>query len=329
MSVRTSLFLRLGLTASLLALPALSGCGLLDADDANASSKEGAAPGRLSGSVAVDGSSTVAPLTRAAAESFEKKNPGVIVSVEDNGTGAGFEAFCAGETDMSDASRPAKDEEKLDCAQNDIALREFTVANDALTVVVHKDNDWVDCLTTKQLKRIWEPGSTVRNWHDIDPAFPDQPLDLFGPGTDSGTFDYFTAEINGEEKASRSDFTPSEDDNVLVQGVSASAGGLGYFGYTYYEENADHLKALRIDAGKGCVAPSATSVQSGGYPLGRPLFIYPSTASLARPEVLAFVEFYVDNHAKIAERAKYIPLSPKQEDGLRAALGRLKRTHEE
>ncbi|MQY14261.1 Protein SphX [Streptomyces sp. RB5] len=326
--MHTSLSLRLG---ALVALPALavglSGCGAILDTGKDADTKAGASASSLTGSVSVDGSSTVAPLTRAAAERFEARHPGVAVSVEDNGTGAGFEAFCSGETDMSDASRPAQDEEKLTCARNDIAVEEFTVANDALTVVVHKDNDWIDCVTTGQLKKIWEPGSKIKSWREVDPSFPDEPLQLFGPGVDSGTFDYFTETVNGEEKASRADFTPSEDDNVLVQGVSASKGGLGYFGYTYYEENADTLKALKIDAGKGCVAPGVGTVQDHTYPLSRPLFIYPSAAALDRPEVLAFVEFYVDNHASIAEESKYIPLSSAQEKKLRVALAGLKRAH--
>ncbi|MEV6109311.1 PstS family phosphate ABC transporter substrate-binding protein [Streptomyces sp. NPDC051940] len=326
--MHTSTHLRLG---ALIAVPALavalSGCGLLDKDAEASSGDDSSSSSSVAGAIAVDGSSTVAPLTRAAADRFEAENSGVAISVADNGTGAGFEAFCAGETDISDASRPAKDEEKLDCAQNDIAVEEFTVANDALTVVVHKDNDWIDCITTQQLKKIWQPGSKVTNWNQVDPSYPSQPLELFGPGIDSGTFDYFTDAINGEEKASRSDFTPSEDDNVIVQGVASSPGGLGYFGYTYYEDNADELKALRIDAGDGCVAPSAKSVQNGTYALSRPLFIYPSSAALERPEVLQFVEFYVDNHASIAKEAKFIPLSAEQEKKLRTALSRLKRAH--
>ena len=199
-----------------------------------------------------DGSSTVAPLTTAAAELFKEEQPGVNVTVGTSGTGGGFEKFCAGETDISDASRPIKeDEEAPICDEKGIEYAEIPVANDALTVVVSTENDFVDCLTTEQLKAIWEPGSKVNSWKDVDPSFPDEKLELFGPGTDSGTFDYFTDVINGEEGASREDYSPSEDDNVIVQGVSGSKGGLGYFGFTYFEENSDSLKALEIDSGDG------------------------------------------------------------------------------
>ena len=267
----------------------------------------------LSGAVKADGSSTVAPLTTAAAELFKEEQQGVNVTVGTSGTGGGFEKFCAGETDISDASRPIKDEEKTICAEKGIEFAEIAVANDALTVVVSKDNDWADCLTTEQLKAIWEPKSTVDSWKDIDSSFPDEKLELFGPGTDSGTFDYFTAEINGEEGASREDYSPSEDDNVIVQGVSGSRGGLGYFGFTYFEENSDSLKALKIDGGKGCVEPSADTARDGSYaPLSRPLFIYPSKAGLAKPQVKAFLDFYLENDADIAEAAQYIPLSDQQ-----------------
>ena len=228
----------------------------------------------LSGSIKVDGSSTVAPLSTAAAEFFAEEQSKVRVTVGTSGTGGGFEKFCAGETDISDASRSIKDEEAAICKEKGIEYAEIPVANDALTIVVSKDNDWADCITTEQLKAIWEPRSTVNTWKDVDPSFPDEKLELFGPGTDSGTFDSFTTEINGEEGASRSDYSPSEDDNVIVQGASGSKGGLGYFGFTYFEENSDSLKALKIDGGKGCVEPSADTARDGSYaPLSRPLFI--------------------------------------------------------
>ena len=266
-----------------------------------------------SGSVMIDGSSTVYPLSAIAAEDFQNENPGVRVTVGSSGTGGGFEKFCRGETDANDASRPIKDGEAADCEANGITWGSLTLAIDAMTVVVNKNNDWANCLTTDQLAQIWAPNSTVSNWNEIDPSFPDEPLALFGPGTDSGTFDYFTGEINGEEGASRTDFTPSEDDNVIVQGVSGSKGGLGYFGFTYYEENTDELKAVSIDSGAGCVAPSVETARDGSYtPLSRPLFVYVSTQALARPEVASFFQYYVDNDAEIAKSALYIPLS---EDG--------------
>ena len=285
----------------------------------------------LSGTITVDGSSTVGPLTAVASELFNDENPDVRITVGESGTGGGFEKFCAGETDMNDASRPIDTEESTEapaCEKNNIEYQEMVVANDALTVIVPTSNDFVTCLTTEQLKMIWEPKADgkVTNWNQVDPSFPDQALDLYGPGTDSGTFDYFTDEINGEEGASRADYTPSEDDNIIVEGVSGSEGGLGYLGFTYYEENADKLKAVEIDSGDGCVAPSAETVQDGTYtPLGRPLFIYPAVASMSDNEAFAaFVEFYVANDAEIAEAAQFIPLSEDQKSTLDSELADLK-----
>lgn len=263
-----------------------------------------------SGSVQIDGSSTVYPLTAVAAEDFQGANPGVRVTVGSSGTGGGFEKFCRGETDANNASRPIKDDEAADCEANGVTFAPLTMAVDALTVVVNKDNDWATCLTTDQLAQIWGPDSTIQSWNEVDPSFPDEPLALFGPGTDSGTFDYFTGEINGEEGASRTDFTPSEDDNVIVQGVSGSKGGLGYFGFTYFEENADNLKAVAIDSGAGCVEPSVETARDGSYtPLSRPLFVYVSAQAMQRPEVASFFQYYVENDSAIAEAALYIPLS--------------------
>jgi phosphate transport system substrate-binding protein len=280
---------------------------------------------QLRGTIKIDGSSTVAPLSTVASELFKEEQARVQVPVGTSGTGGGFEKFCAGETDIADASRPIKDEEKQACQSKGIQFSEFAVANDALTVVVHKDNTWAQCLTVDQLKKMWEPNSKVNNWRQVDPEFPDEPLKLFGPGTDSGTFDYFTDEINGAEGASRKDYSPSEDDNVIVQGVAGSKGGLGYFGFSYFEENASKLKAVQIDGGGGCVTPSVQAAQAGTYkPLSRPLFIYPSANSLKRPEVLSFVEFYVSKHADIAKRAKFVPLNPEQDAKLKQALATLK-----
>jgi phosphate transport system substrate-binding protein len=314
---------------SRLAVPLAVGALLLSAcggnnntDTANASGNGG---GSLSGAVKIDGSSTVAPLSTAAAELFKEEAPGVNVTVGTSGTGGGFEKFCAGETDISDASRPIDEAEEVPlCEEAGIEFAEIPVANDALTVVVNAENDWVDCLTTEQLGAIWEPGSTVSSWKDVDSSFPDEKLELFGPGTDSGTFDYFTDVINGEEGASREDYSPSEDDNVIVQGVSGSSGGLGYFGYTYFEENSDTLKALEIDSGNGCVAPSAETAQDGTYtPLSRPLFIYPAKGSIDKPQVKAFLEFYLENDADIAEAAQYIPLNDEQKSEAQSAYDSL------
>jgi phosphate transport system substrate-binding protein len=280
--------------------------------------------GTRSSIVSVDGSSTVFPLTAIAAEDFQVQTPGIQVKVGASGTGGGFEKFCRGEIDANDASRPIKDEEAAACAATGIAFAPLTLAIDALTVVVNPANDWATCLTLAQLRSIWEPGSKVVNWRQVDPGYPDVPLRLFGPGTDSGTFDYFTKAINGEEGASRTDFTPTEDDNVIVQGVSGSKGGLGYFGYTYYEENTARLRAVSIDSGDGCVLPSAQSAQDGRYrPLSRPLFVYVSVEAMNRPEVRSFFDFYVANDRTIAEGARFIPLNDQQRAQLATDFARL------
>jgi phosphate transport system substrate-binding protein len=268
---------------------------------------------QLSGAINIDGSSTVAPLSEAAAELFQAENPGVRVTVGTSGTGGGFEKFCAGETDISDASRQIEADETKACEAKGIKYEEVQVANDGLSVVVNPQNTWAKCLTVDQLKKIWDKGSKVNNWNQVDPSFPNEPLKLFGAGTDSGTFDYFTGAINGEEGRSRSDYSATEDDNVTVTGVSGAKGGMGYFGLSYLEENQGKVVGIQVDGGKGCVAPSSATVQDGSYtPLSRPLFIYPSDAALQRPEVKAFVEFYVNNYQKIAEDALFVPLTEAQ-----------------
>ena len=301
-------------TAALLGLTALlAGCGggRDGAADTSTAPTDGGAS--LSGRIEADGSSTVGPYTTSAAERFRAVEPDVQVTVGVSGTGGGFERFCRGETDLSNASRPIKDEEATLCKEAGVEYVEFQVANDALTVVVNKDNDWVTCLTVDQLARIWGPGSKANNWNQVDPSFPEEKLSLFGPGTDSGTFDYFTDVINGDEGASRSDFSASEDDNNTVTGVSGERGGLGYFGFSYFEENQDALKAVEIDGGDGCIAPSVEAAQDGTYkPLSRPLFIYVKKASLARPEVEALVRFILDNETEIAEAAQFVPLTDEQ-----------------
>jgi len=271
--------------------------------------------GSGSGVISADGSSTVGPFTTKAAEDF-KASGGVDVTVGISGTGGGFERFCAGETDISNASRAIKDEEATICSENGVEYVELQVATDALTNVVNAENDWVTCLTVEQLNAIWKPGSKVSNWNQIDLSYPDVPLKLYGAGTDSGTFDYFTDAINGEEGASRSDFSATEDDNVTVQGVSGDKGALGYFGFSYFEENQDTLKALEVDGGEGCVAPSASTAQDGSYaPLSRPLFMYVKKSSLADTEGLAdFVRFTLENEQTIAEEAQFVPLSQEQID---------------
>jgi phosphate transport system substrate-binding protein len=284
--------------------------------------------GGVSGEVVSDGSSTVQPLTAAAGELFSEENGDVNVSVATSGTGGGFEKFCAGDTDISNASRPIKDEEKAVCEENGIEYTELRVATDALTVVVSKENDFVTCLTTEELKKMWDPAAEdeVTTWKQVNSKFPAEKIELYGPGTDSGTFDYFTDEINGEEGASRSDYNASEDDNVIVKGVGGSPNAVGYFGYTYYEENADSLKTVEVDAGDGCVAPSAEAAQDGTYaPLSRPLFIYVNKDSYAeKKQVAAFVDFYVEQDQPISEAAKFITLNDDQRAELTDALDTLK-----
>jgi phosphate transport system substrate-binding protein len=269
--------------------------------------------GKLQGNIRIDGSSTVGPLTEIAAELFREDNPDVKITVGISGTGGGFEKFCAGETDISDASRSIEDDEKSSCSKKNITYDEIQVANDGIAVVVNPDNDWAKCLTTDELKKIWDRGSKVNSWNEVRSDFPDDSMKLFGPGTDSGTFDFFTDKINGEEGRSRSDYSPSEDDNVTLQGVAGDKGNLGYFGLSYAVENTDKVKVVQVDGGDGCVTPDNDTVQDGSYkPLSRALFIYPSEDALKRAEVREFVKFYVDNQEQISEQAKFVPLTAEQ-----------------
>ena len=294
--------------ASLLGLLA-AGCG---SDDDSSSG------GSL---ITADGSSTVGPFTTKAAEDW-KADGGGDVTVGISGTGGGFERFCVGETDISNASRAIDDEEAAICEENGVEYVELRVATDALTNVVNLENDWASCLTVAQLSAIWKPDSKVTNWNQVDPSYPDVPLKLYGAGTDSGTFDYFTDVINGEEGASRTDYSATEDDNVTVQGVSGDDGALGYFGFSYYEENQDKLKALEVDGGGGCVAPSVEAAQSDAYtPLSRPLFMYVKLSALADNESLSeFVDYTLENAGTIATEAQFVPLSQEQIDEQKQAL---------
>lgn len=309
-----------GATALAAASLLVSGCG--GQGGASAAGADG-----VSGTVTIDGSSTVAPLSEAAADLFRDVEPGVNVTVATTGTGGGFKKFCAGETDISDASRAIKDEEIAACKAAGIDYTEVIIANDGLSVVVNPENTWAKCLTVKQLNTMWAPASEgkVTNWNQIDPAFPDQKLTLFGAGTDSGTFDFFTQAINGEEGASRTDYSPSEDDNVTIQGVKGDKGAVGYFGLSYVEENPDAIKAIEVDGGNGCVAPTAETVQDETYkPLGRPLFIYVKHASYkGNPAVRSFVDFYVENEAKVAKQALFIGLTEEQKKTAQDELGSL------
>lgn len=262
--------------------------------------------------IRIDGSSTVYPITEAVAEDFQKARQGAVrVTVGLSGTGGGFKKFCSGQTDISNASRPIKDEEIQACKAAGINYIELPVAYDALTVVVNKQNNWVTSMSVAELKKIWEPSAQgkIKTWNQVRSNWPNAPIKLFGPGADSGTFDYFTDAIVGEEGASRTDYTPSEDDNVLVQGVARDKNALGYFGMAYYEGNKDKLKAVAIDNGKGAVSPSISTVQNGTYqPLSRPLFIYVSSKAVQRPEVKQFVEYYLTNVGKLAQEVGYVPL---------------------
>ena len=281
-----------------------------------------AVDGELSGSIEIDGSSTVYPITEAVAEEFMIETEGdVRVTVGVSGTGGGFKRFCSGETAISNASRPIKDSEREQCEAAGVEPVELTIAHDGISVIAHPDNTFVDCLTVEELNAIWRPGSTVRNWSDVRPGFPNQQIKLYGAGTDSGTFDYFTEAINGEEDASRSDYTASEDDNTLVQGVAGDPGSLGYFGFAYYAENRDNLKLLGVDGGSGCVKPSPETIRGGTYaPLSRPVYIYVARSALERPEVRAFVDFYLEHGAELSAAVGYVALEDSAYANARARL---------
>ena len=262
----------------------------------------------LTGTIEIDGSSTVFPVTEAVAEDFRLyEQSDVRVNVAISGTGGGFKRFTTGETDISNASRHIKEKERDQAKENGIEFIEMRVGTDGLSVAVNPDNDFVDCLTVEELNTIWAPGSSMSNWNQVRSGFPDRPLRLYGPDTDSGTFDYFTEEINGEAQASRSDYTASADDNVLVQGIGGDRNALGYFGYAYYIENSDKIKAVAVDNGNGCIIPSPETIADGSYtPLSRPLFIYINVASLERPEVMAFVNYYMEVGAKLTDEVGYV-----------------------
>ena len=312
--------LLLTLAVGVLAL-GVAACGDDDDENGGGGSAASNGGGELSGKIAIDGSSTVAPFAEAAAELFQEENPDVQITVGTSGTGGGFEKFCAGETDISDASRPIDEEEEVPlCEESAVQYTEVQIANDGVAIATNKELA-VDCLTTKQLKRLWNKGSNVKSLADIDPSLPDTELSLYGPGTDSGTFDFFTDEINGEEGVSREDYQASEDDNQLVTGVSGDQGGLGYFGFSYYESAADQLNLVGVDGGDGCVKPSTETIQDGSYkPLSRPLFMYPSAKAMERPEVKAFMEFATSQATAIAEAAKIVPLTSEQQAEAEGAL---------
>ena len=304
--------------------PATAASGDVSAPAATARpSVKGEAPqaGPLSGEIVIDGSSTVYPVTVAAAEDFRKEHPQVQIPVGISGTGGGFKKFTAGETEVSDASRPIKDSERELAAQNGITFIELAVAYDGLSVLVNPDNDWASCLTTDQLHEIWKPDSEITSWNQVDPSYPNLDIVLYGPDADSGTFDYFTEEINGDTGIIRDDFFPAVDDNVLVQGIAGDRGALGYFGYAYYVANTDKLKLVGVDGGSGCIEPNETTINDGSYsPLSRPLYIYVSIEALSRPEVKAFVEYYLANAADLAASVGYVGLPQPLYDQMEAKV---------
>lgn len=319
---------RLAYSLSILALAAsLTACGGGDTAGTDATGDTAAVGGSgVSGDIQIDGSSTVFPISEAMAEEFMAANPETRVTVGVSGSGGGFEKFCAGETDISNASRQIKDEEIANCEAAGIEFVEVPIAYDGITLVVNPDNDFAECVTVDQLNAMWSPEAedTVDSWSQVDPAFPDQPLELFGPGTDSGTFDYFTDEVNGEEGASRGDYTASEDDNVIVTGVESSSGGLGYFGYAYYEENQGSLKALEVENEDGeCIAPSTETIADGSYnPMSRPLFFYVSKAAYdEKPQVQAFVDYQLNpDNGSLVQEVGYITLPDEDLDASRARV---------
>lgn len=281
------------------------------------------ATAKIKGSVKVDGSSTVFPITEAIAEEFGKKEPGVRVVVGSSGTGGGFKKFVLGEIDINDASRTIKESEAKSAKEHGVSYLELPVAHDGITVVVNTANDWVDHLTAKELTKIWEPNSKVKTWKDIRSNWPNRKIKLYGPGTDSGTFDFFTEAVNGKSQLSRSDFTKSEDDNVLVQGVSGDKDSLGFFGYAYYASNESRLRAIPIDGGKGPIMPSPKTINDETYtPLSRIVYIYVADKSMKRPEVKEFVKFYLDKAGELSKEVGYIPLS---DDKYNAAKAKIKK----
>ncbi|MGC1243425.1 MAG: PstS family phosphate ABC transporter substrate-binding protein [Chryseosolibacter sp.] len=285
----------------------LAGCGSKNEAGGNGEA--------LQGEVKIDGSSTVYPITEAVAEEFRVEQPDVKVTVGVSGTGGGFNKFGRGEIDINDASRPIKEQEAAECKKNNIGFTELKVAYDGLVVVVNKENTWLNDITVEDLKKIWQPEAQekITRWNQINPSWPNEEFHLYGPGIASGTYDYFTEVIVGKSGSSRGDYTASEDDNVLVQGIAGDKNGLGFFGLAYYEENKDKLKLIGVNGGQGVVLPSVETVKNGSYaPLSRPVFIYVSDAAFTRPEVSAFVSFYLDNASALVPDVGYIPLTDEE-----------------
>lgn len=281
----------------------------------------------LTGTIEIDGSSTVFPISQAVAEEFRKVHPNVRVPVGVSGTGGGFKRFVVGETDISNASRSIKAIEIEKAAENGVEFIEIAVGFDGLSLVANPANRFLECLTTAELRSIWEPGSQVDRWSEVRDGFPDQKFRLYGPDTDSGTFDYFTLAIVGKEDASRSDYSASADDNVLIRGVAGDKNALGYFGFAFYSSSPDRLKLIAVDSGSGCIYPSPQTINDGSYsPLSRPMFIYVNVASLQRVEVVEFVNFYLDNATALVREVGYVPLPEALYDDGRAVVDAVGRT---
>lgn len=309
----------IGAVMAIGSLMLLSACG-------GGSEAEKNSGGGVSGDISIDGSSTVAPLSEPAAEAFMEENPDVRVSVGTSGTGGGFEKFCKGEIDIADASRQISEEEIATCDKAGIAYQEIPVANDGLAVIVNPENDWAQCLTVDELSKIWTRDSKINNWSDVKGDFPDEEIELFGPGSDSGTFDYFTEAINGEEGVIRTDYNNiGEDDSAAITGVSGNTNAMAFVPLSFVQEAGDTVKTVEIENEAGeCVAPSGETVQSGDYnPLGRQLFVYPSADATQKEEVKKFLQFYIDNGDKIAEAANFIPLTKEQKDAAHAQIEEL------
>jgi phosphate transport system substrate-binding protein len=318
-----------GIGAAMLLTLALAACGSSDSTDTTAENTSGSTQDsteELSGSVAADGSSTVAPLAEAAAELFMQENPGVSVTVGTSGTGGGFEKFCRGETDVSNASREISEEEVALCDEAGIAFEKINVANDGIAVIVNPENDWATCLTIPELNAMWGPDATATSWQEINPEFPDVPFQLYGPGSDSGTFDYFTDAVNDEEGVIRTDYSDiGEDDNAAITGVSGDSGAMAFVPLSYANEAGDLIRTIEIENEAGeCVAPSLETVQDSSYnPLGRQLYVYPSDSSLEKPETVAFLTFFIERNDEIAEAAGFIPLTDEQKAESQAAVDAL------
>lgn len=266
---------------------------------------------KLSGAIKIDGSSTVGPISIAVAEEFMKIHKDVKVSVGISGSSGGFKKWVKGETDINDSSRKIKQSEIDEAKANGFDAVELPVAYDGLSVVVSKENTWLTCITRDELKKMWDKGSTAKKWSDVNPSWPAEEMKLYGAGTDSGTFEYFTEFANGKAMQSRADYTASEDDNVLVQGVAGNKNALGYFGYAYFVENKQKIRAVAVDGGKGCVEPNDATIANLTYPIARLIYIYPSTKAVERPEVKEFLTFYMQHGAELAKAVGYTPLPAK------------------